>query len=84
MLKPIDIQEVPPRSTGRGLAKRDIMEFLKSDANACVVEGWEGSYKDEKTACVAYTNEARKANSNIRVMRRGDTIYLVKVGEVNG
>ena len=76
MIKPVSINEIKSLRKAQGKVTADIMEFANSDAEAAEVVTT--GYKDAASCNSVYSAATRKAKSAVKVIKRGDRVFMVK------
>lgn len=75
-IKPIDPNMIPSKVID--LAKKNLMAFMDSDAEAVELVDWQSKYSTWRSAYTVHRNAVKALDVNVQIVKRGDRMFLVK------
>lgn len=75
-IKPIDPNMIPSKVIDS--AKKNLMAFMDSDAEAVELVDWQSKYSSWRSAYTVHRNAVKALDVNVQIVKRGDRMFLVK------
>ena len=75
-IKPIDPNMIPLKVIDS--AKKNLMVFMDSDAEAVELVDWQSQYSTWRSAYTVHRSAVKALDVNVQIVKRGDRMFLVK------
>lgn len=79
MIKLVEVKEIPKSRRGKQHLANFLDEFMKSDMKLAKIEYHDRDYVDAKSCYKCCSRAAKHSGLPIKVLRRGENVYLVKL-----